>query len=258
MSKNQAKKIPESLPIFNVRGATVETLAAQMKLQSTAINEMLKFLQFMSTQMDDILKSNKEILEDNKKLKERLDVSEENQKKLEEKVNYLELKLDETQQEKNNANLVISGFESSKEDMTSIINEIVTEVDKNFKETDIVEIVPEQKNDNGKFTKFVVKFRNKEIKDQLMLSKKEKRIFTTQFNIPDCMSQKQIFFQFHLSPLQKKMYYEAKKIKIAKNFRFLWVKDGAILLRESSESRKIYKITNYNNLSTVKAALEVE
>jgi hypothetical protein len=207
--------------------------------------------------MEELTTSNAKVLDDNKALRDRLRESEIKQIETEKKLNTLEYLLDLNEQEKIKPNILISGFETTKDNMKKVVREILTNVDNTIKNTDIADIAPTGQSENNKFNQFIVKLASEDIKNQIMQKKKLKKIFTTQINIPDCMSNKQILFQHHLSKLQKKLYFEARKIKSSKNFKFLWVKDGVILLRESTETRKIYRITNFNHINAINEALGI-
>ena len=54
----------------------------------------------------------------------------------------------------------------------------------------------------------------------------------------------------HLSPRQQTLFYEAKQFKNTNGWKYCWVKNGVVLLRESDDSR-VYKLRNLEQLSNV-------
>lgn len=126
--------------------------------------------------------------------------------------------------------------------MEDIIVKIGVNFDLNLKKEDIDEAFRIQKNKNYKSsnnndTPVMVTFLRKKDRESFLSMRRRRSIFTDEVNIHGKRSQ--IFINEHLTKESKELLWKAKKIKTEKNFKFLWIKNGNILLRKTENSEVI-------------------
>ncbi|XP_008486535.1 uncharacterized protein LOC103523252 [Diaphorina citri] len=96
----------------------------------------------------------------------------------------------------------------------------------------------------------VVTLKNNQIRDSVLetLKRDKPRMSTADFiNQQPALP---IFINEYLSPYLKKLFYEAKKIKGDKNYEYLWVKNGQILLKKTAGG-KVMRLTSMEDLGKI-------
>lgn len=249
-----------NLNATDLSNCSLDNLAQYLKTLGTVLCEISKSQSYISLQMDDLVKQNKGIIKENQHLKECLVNAEAKSISLEQKVNHLESKLDEFQNKNYRNNIVIAGLPSTLENPRNTILNIASKINANISNNDIVSVTSVNKKTNDKTPMkklYIIQFNSKESKAEMMTKKKEnfKHLFTDELNILG-EGNKEIFFRHHLSALQSRLYYEAKQIKTAHNFKFLWVQNGQILLRMDTTS-KVYKVMSFNDITFIKNTFSI-
>lgn len=197
--------------------------------------------------MDLFTQQQKQVIEENKHLNEKILNVERRERILEDRVNKLEMILDEPLRNERKNDIVLAGLPPN---LTNTqINAIFAKL--GTQSTNIKSIAPIIKKQEGKQESclYVIKLISEESKMDVM-SKKKKfgELFTAEFNLTG--KNNEIFFRHHFSPLQSKLYFEAKKIKINNKMAYLWFSQNKIFLRENSSSR-IFSITNFNDITKI-------
>lgn len=200
------------------------------------LREIMNSVQFMSAKYDVLVTRNLELENLCDKLK--LD----NKRNLEE-IKELKQNIKKNGKTFSEKKLEIHGIPyNQNEDLEDIIVKIGVNFDLNLKKEDIDEAFRIQKNKNYKSsnnndTPVMVTFLRKKDRESFLSMRRRRSIFTDEVNIHGKRSQ--IFINEHLTKESKELLWKAKKIKTEKNFKFLWIKNGNILLRKTENSEVI-------------------
>lgn len=89
----------------------------------------------------------------------------------------------------------------------------------------------------------VVAFQAKSKRDLVLETLKKEKVTLNTRNISAQNPPLQVFVNEYLTPYMKRLFYEAKKIKGDKNYKYLWVKNGQILLKKTTECRPMRLIS---------------
>lgn len=244
-------ELKADLSSYNFSDCTMEKMAEYLKAVTTAILDVNKEIRssqmFLSNKIDKIFEENKALKKENEHLNIKIFNIENHSKMLEEKINKMEMILDEPLQNERRNNIVIAGLPPKL--TTTHFDDIFNKL--GVQGTDITTITPLITKKEGKSESwlYVVKLGSEEKKMDIMLKKKSfGELFTEELNLEG--KNNEIFFRHHLSPLQSKLYFEAKKIKTTNKMQYLWVKQNKIFLRKDSNS-KIYSIINFNDICKI-------
>lgn len=86
-----------------------------------------------------------------------------------------------------------------------------------------------------------------------MDKKKTKRsLFANEIGL-NTAPDRQIYIRDHLTTFKMKLFQEAKKIKYNLEFKYLWVKNSRIFLRQQADS-VVYSIQSRNDINKIIAA----
>lgn len=232
----------------------------KLEIMNLIENQLDELKEFVSDKLDDFkqaLDFNNAVIEDLKKTVINLEVVNKNLKSenkriteenllIKKEVKDLKLSVTELKQYSRRANLEISDIPESENE---IINDILLKMGK-LAECDIVNNVvtahrvPRFVKDRTK--SIIVQFKSKPIKDEIQKKLKERKMTTSEIDpsFPDVP----IFFNEHLTPELKKVFYLSRNFKKVNNFKFCWVRDGKIYLRKN-ETSKIYRIQTDEDLN---------
>ncbi|KAI5707573.1 hypothetical protein M8J77_005245 [Diaphorina citri] len=213
-----------------------------------------KSLNYTSGTVDDLSKNFKN-------LEQKIITMQKNQEKLEtqnqelrKRVKTLEVLVQDMAQAGNQCKVEISSVPTNVEDSDF--------TEKLFEKTSVQNIVKKGDYQIEKVQKYkpdktpmetknlVVTFQNKETRNAMMetLKKGKQKLNTTE--ILNRNPPRPIFVNEYLTPYLKKVFFEAKKIKQDKNYEFLWVKNGQILLKKQ-QGAKIIRLSCLEDLSKI-------
>ena len=111
--------------------------------------------------------------------------------------------------------------------------------------------LPEKKNATGTFTDYplIIKFFNRDKKDEFMRKIKEKKPSAELFNGSRNVK---IFLNHQLTARQRDFFNKARELRNEKyGFRFVWFQNGRILVRKQHDSR-IIRINNLQDIDRIK------
>jgi len=172
---------------------------------------------------------------------------------LENRVMKLESILNKNEYEKIRNNIVIAGLPENIPDPTKTIKSIFEKIEANVEMSDIISV---KKQRNQKMNKIIVNYiielKNYDVKSEIFAKKKiykNTHLYTEELNL-QMKGSSEIFIRNHLTPVQSKLFFQAKKFKIENKFRYLWISDGRILLREEDRS-KVYEISSQYDLDQI-------
>lgn len=90
-----------------------------------------------------------------------------------------------------------------------------------------------------------IKFKSMECKERIITSKRSKKLTSGIFGKK--FGNKPIFINESLSNFNRSLFYKAQKVKTEKDFSFVWVNNGVILLRKK-EGDKVIRICSFEDL----------
>lgn len=131
------------------------------------------------------------------------------------------------------------------EDMTQVLSKIGELVSVNLVDNvAVAHRVPSYNRDRPK--PIVVQLKTKETRDILLGKLRAKKLSAS--NINSRFTDIPVFFNEHLAPELKSLFYQARKFKVERNFKYCWVKNGKIFLREN-DSSSVIRINSLDDLS---------
>uniref|UniRef100_A0A8D8SSN0 PHD-type domain-containing protein n=1 Tax=Cacopsylla melanoneura TaxID=428564 RepID=A0A8D8SSN0_9HEMI len=223
--------------------ALIESLSnkftALEKNFNTKMKEFGESMTFYGGKIEELANSIKIIEKKNIVLEKRLDVQETENKELKTKVKYLEGMMQQRDQKDQATKLEISGFKDIEIDENGFMKKIIelTGIEDNV-QFRVEKIVRENKDKKtGKNQSLIVQFKSEEIRNDVLTKIKDGKIYNKVGEIIRCQSPVKLFFNEYLTPYYKKLLFEAKKLKMDKQYAFLWVKSGKILFKKQKESK---------------------
>uniref|UniRef100_A0A8D9DTN4 PHD-type domain-containing protein n=1 Tax=Cacopsylla melanoneura TaxID=428564 RepID=A0A8D9DTN4_9HEMI len=204
------------------------------KKMDKKFSDMEECLEFTSGKIDEFSKTMKEI---QKKL---VMVEIENEKikqenvELKTKVKSLEVGVEANAQLLSNSNKVeISGLPVSTVNAKDVVAKVLEKANGEKIEESGYEIEIKKQE---KQTNVIVEFESKIQRDKLIKKKKAERTFKLG-EIMNSSDDSLVYMNECLTPYYTKLFMEAKKIKRDKNYAFIWVRDGKILLKKTEQSK---------------------
>lgn len=242
----------EELAAFDLTNCNMDRIAINfLKIMAAVVIDIRKAQQFQSSQLDDLVKRNQDMKDENITLKKRLASLEDKNSSLEHKINNLEKNFDELQQAKIKNNIVLAGLPHNLEKLEDQVLNIAKIIKSEISKEDIsqVTLLPNKSN-QPRNSLYLLEFKSQKAKTEFMGKKKQyKNLFTAELGLATSEN-KEIFFRHHLTPFQSHLYRQAKEIKISKNFQYLWVKNSQIFICEK-ESSKHYKISSQSDIDYI-------
>jgi len=167
---------------------------------------------------------------------------------LEYKVSILEATVNKFERDKFKNDVLIFGLPGDVENPKELTLKLIDKLNANINSNEILNVKLLKKKTNK--NTMLVEFRSHESKKMLMTSKKHyKQLFAKNLGLKT-ENNNEIYIRNHLTNFQTHLYFQTKHFKNTHNFRFLWTKDGRILLREN-EGSKVFEITCEQDLKNI-------
>lgn len=195
--------------------------------------EFINSLNFYGQKVDDASNSVKSMEQKLILMEKRIEKTESENIELRTKLRNMEKQLYDIGQKEFSTKIEISGIKNSNINQTEVVKKILQKVDSSgeiqFKAQKNVLKVGEDKTEK---TSIIVEFKSQEIRNKVLSQIKEQKLYK---NLNDILpnGEASLFINEALSPYYKKLLFEASRVKKDKNFAFLWVKDGRILLKKT-------------------------
>ena len=229
-----------------------EQVAAQSLCEDDAVDTGKKSIEFLSHKYDELDAFKTRMSKEIKSITETLE-------KISARSNQIRDAIDDIQDYSYQYNLKITGMPAISEresaEATSLIClklfHAIGAKDVTFQDIDIAHRVPSRRPTNQP-NAIVCKFVRRIAKEKVMsLRKKVESVHPNQLGFEDDISMTNLAMYDHLSPRIQELMYEAKKLKVEKEFKFCWAKNGAVYLRKTEESRtiKLRKIDDLRKLT---------
>lgn len=168
---------------------------------------------------------------------------------------YLESQLDQIKQQKLDNNVLIAGIPNKDIHPEQIFEKITNVLKLSLSINDLIklEFIDTSKEKHLKSQQqhnsnplLLINFKQHSSKTLFMQKKKEiKMIFAEQLGFDGF--ENQIYFRDHLTSFKSYLLREARIIKNNNNYKYLWVKDGSIFMRQDDKS-KVFSIRSKNDL----------
>uniref|UniRef100_A0A2H1X1G7 SFRICE_036806 n=1 Tax=Spodoptera frugiperda TaxID=7108 RepID=A0A2H1X1G7_SPOFR len=149
-------------------------------------------------------------------------------------VSKLEAKIEAMEQQARSCNLEICNLpEKRNENLFAIVDSIGCAINVPVSHNDIMSIhrVPHAQQHDRKPKNIIIKFRTRIIRDNILSAYRQKKGLTSdQLGISGASLN--IYFNEHLTLHNKALFREAKKIANEIGFKYVWVRNGTVLVRE--------------------------
>lgn len=217
-------------------------LGAFSKSEKAVVEKMGEFektLDFYGDKVDEANKTVKAVEQKLILMERRLEKSESENKELKTRLRLMEVQLNEVEQRQYNDKIEISGNIVNKNtDPKKFTEEVLNKAGYNpadnveFRAQTVVKTfkVGETVNEKGCIT---VQFRSQHVRNEVLGKIKQQKVFGKLGSGPQSGP---VFINESLSPYYKKLLFEVGRLKRDKNFAFVWVKDGKILLKKTQQS----------------------
>lgn len=142
--------------------------------------------------------------------------------------------VEDLEQYTRNRNIQIDGVPEEKdEDLRKMVKDIgdTIEVQFEYKEVDVVHRIPTINENNKNCLPIVVQFTTRQVRDKFLTNAKKTRVNTR--DLGKSGVDKPVFVNEHLTKSKKILMFEARKIKIERDYKFLWSKNGKIIIRKN-------------------------
>lgn len=228
------------MTLFDKRFDSFEKTIAKMMLESEKkvgqkLADFEDNLNFYGDKVEEASSTVKNIQQKLVLIEKRLEKSENENMELKTRLRNLEIQLVETTQQEYNNKIEISGFKGIVNEV-EVTNKILAKADFAAGEVDFKALkITRVGEDKREKQSIVVQFRSQEVRNAVMSKIKKNKTYTKLQGILESDGSS-IFINESLSPYYKKVLYEASKVKKEKNYQFLWVKEGKILLKKNVTS----------------------
>lgn len=214
--------------------AIKECIAVELNEMKDLFRELKESVKFMSDDYDRIQSELKTCTESNKGL------VKENES-LKQLVSDLSVRVNLIEQYSRQQNIEVNGIpENKSENLVKTVVQMGNAVGSAIKEEDILSAVRVRKlnNENNVPRAVVVKLRSTQTRDVILTSVMN---FNRTHSTGKLNSQhlgyggpiKPIYVSEHLSPLNKQIHAATRKAATAKGYKYVWVRDGRILIRKA-------------------------
>lgn len=232
--------------------ASIETLMEKMFCKK--LKDLEDGVTFVGNTVEEIKSDLKTMQKKMIEMENRQEKLEKQNEELRKKVKDMEVFIQDIAQEKNAQKLEISGIPQDVD--SNVFTEKIFQAAKvdhitNSSEYNVEKLFQPRQPGCGPVVKsLLVTFQSKSKRDLILETLKKAKISLNTRNISVQDPPLQVFVNEHLTPYKRRLFYEAKKIKGDKNYQYLWVKNGQILLKKTSESRTM-RLTSLDDLSKI-------
>lgn len=210
-------------------------------------------LEYHNSVVSDLTSKLEGLTTDIKELKEKQSEIEAENKQLKSDLSQVKCELMELQQYTRRTNVEISGLpELENEDIGHTIRKVFDHIGlENHQSITITAMhrVPTNRKDNHK--PIIIQFANKSDRDMCLQKAKQTRFLSS--DIDSRYSTSPVFINEHLAPAMKRLFFLSKTFKNEKGFKYCWIKEGKIFLRQGERARA-YRIQKESDLINIPVA----
>lgn len=204
------------------------------KKQSKKLSEFEVSLNYYGDQMEEAVKTVKALDQKIVLLEKRIDKSDAENKELRTRLRNVETQMNELAQKDYNNKVEISGIKDKNCNPHVVVSTILEKAGYQpgqiqFKAEMNTKAVGENRNEKSVI---LVSFPSQGDRNKILTKIKKEKVYTKLGTTVNTDSSN-IFINEALCPYYKKILFEAGKLKRDKNYTYLWVKDGRILLKKT-------------------------
>ncbi|KAI5710209.1 hypothetical protein M8J75_006697 [Diaphorina citri] len=200
------------------------------------LEDFEKTLNFYGEKVDDATKTVKALEQKLLTMEKRLDKSESENKELKTRLKNMEVQINEIGQKEFNTKIEITGIKDKNVNAETVAKVILEKA--GYEQGTVqhrVEKITKPIENRQEKTSIVMQFKCQATRNEVLGKIKKEKVFMKLNNTVNSDSS-YVFINEALSPYYKKLFFEANKVKKGKNYAYLWVKDGRILLKKTAES----------------------
>lgn len=200
----------------------------------SVVTNIQESLEFMNKQFEEFRKDNLEL----RKCLNMLTIVQTENKNMKTEISNLKYKVNKMELLELQNNVVISGVpvQNGDEKIEEIVSKVGKAVNCSIISSHIQKCYRKLTNRNNSI--IVVQFKNKSKRDELLTKRKEGgNLFLQAIDLPGEKSNNQIYISEHRTPHSNQLFNEAMDLKKKKEFKYVWFKDGAILVRKDEKSK---------------------
>lgn len=224
-TKSQVNAIQEDHLIMQGQVRSLDKNYAEV---STEISALQASTQYQSDQQEDI---NKRIIELETHIKNKSDSSA--------TITALESKIDSLEQQSRQCNIEIGNVpERRGENLTELVMEIGKVIRCTIGQSDIISVhrVPHAKKGNDRPKNIILKLTTRVLRDNVLSAFRlsHKGLKSNQLNISGTVNT--VYLNEHLTIKNKILFHDARKAAKQNNYKYVWVRNATILVRETDTS----------------------
>lgn len=236
--------------------SVITDLFQDLKQESMLLREFInkkfadyeKSLQFNMELSENVSKSVKELnLQLQTTVSKQNSLEKENEL-LKSEMHQLKTDLVELQQYSRRMNVEITDYpEAEKENLNHVFSSFCTCLDLKLENNvSVIHRIPTSNKDKPR--PIIIQFDNKPNRDLFLKAARIKKLTANDLN--SRFVNNPIFVSEHLTKELKKVFYHSRQFKTQNNFKYCWVRDGKIFLRQN-ESSKVHRIVSTVDLLNV-------
>lgn len=205
-----------------------------LEFNSNLIQNLTTNINALKKKTDDLEVSNKDLINENSEMKT--------------EIGSLKQEITDLKQYSRNTNIEISNLpESENENLPEIVSKIENYLDLKFSDKiSAIHRVPTFQKDRTR--PIIVQFISKIYRNEILRKAKEKNLTSAIIN--PRLQDVPIYFNEHLAPENKRLFFQSRKFKAENNFKYCWSREGKIFLRQN-ESSRVFRIQKIEDLENV-------
>lgn len=198
--------------------------------------ESIKSIEYISAQYDEIIKKLDINNNQNKSIQNELENIKKEQVGKNATIKKMELRLDEIEYTSNLNYLEIAGIpQKNGEQLEEIIKKVASAAGVQIKHADISKVTRTTDRRLNAPPKILVKFTEIKQKEILLSKKREMDL-----NLLKDLTNEKVYIGEVISPYKKELLWKAKQLAKEKNYEFVWIKNGKIMVRKGHDQKILY------------------
>uniref|UniRef100_A0A8D8ZBE4 FP protein C-terminal domain-containing protein n=1 Tax=Cacopsylla melanoneura TaxID=428564 RepID=A0A8D8ZBE4_9HEMI len=241
-NKNNVPEMPTGTGNKENEDKTIETISKQFAMQNKKMDERFNAfeatLNFYTDKFDTLATSMKTLEQKMLIVEKQLQKSESENKELKKRVRDMEVQTNTMEQKQNNNLLEITGIKDKEINENNLMEKIMekAELEPGNNIQYRVEKVVKPTKDNRYNTTIFVHFNSQVNRNSVLNKIKQGKLYNKVQELKNNDSTS-MFINEYLCPYYRRLFFEANKLKKEKQFAYLWIKDGKILLKRTKEGK---------------------
>lgn len=205
------------------------------KIESQSM-ESIKSIEYISAQYDEIIKKLDLSNNQNKIIQNELENMKKAEKEKNATIKKLELRLDEIEYDSRLDSLEIAGIpQKNGEQLVEIVKKVATAAGITVIHADIANATRITDRRFNAPPKILVKFTDIKQKDIILSKKRE-----LDLDLLKDLTNENVYIGEVISPYRKELLWKTKQLAKEKNYEYVWIKNGKIMVRKCQDQKIIY------------------